>query len=103
MSDPTAREEPQQQPAAPGEGRRDRLVRHGRRARLYTWATLLIATLVVLVALILSNTRQVRLSWVFGKTTASLVWIVLVAAIAGWLAGVATSVLFRRRTRAPRA
>ena len=102
MSEPTAAEAPQEQPVAPGEGRRDRLTRHVRRARLYTWALLLVAMLVVLVALILSNTRQVKLSLVFGDTAASLVWIVLVAAIAGWLAGIATSVLFRRRTRPPR-
>ena len=102
MTEPTAAEEQQQPPIAPSEGRRDRLARHGRRVKLYTWSILLVAMLVVLVALILSNTRQVRLSWVFGKSNASLVWIVLVAAIAGWLAGIATSVLFRRRTRPPR-
>jgi uncharacterized integral membrane protein len=55
--------------------------------------------LVVLVALIIANTRRVEVSWVLGSTRQSLVWIILVAAIAGWLSGIVTSVLFRRRTR----
>jgi uncharacterized integral membrane protein len=100
VTEPAAPPETTTAPA--GEGRRDRLVRKGRRAKLYTWAFLLVAMLVILVALILSNTRQVKLSWVFGDTNASLVWIVLVAAVAGWIAGIATGILFRRRTRAPR-
>ena len=89
--------EPRQQP--PVETRGERLRRHGNRARLYTWAALLVAFLVVLIALIVSNTRQVKLDWVVGSTHASLVWIVVVAALLGWLAGIATSVIFRRRTR----
>lgn len=87
---------------AGAEPRGDRMRRHGNRARLYTWAVFLVAFLVVLIALILSNTRHVKVSWVVGSTKASLVWIMLAAAVLGWLAGIATSVLFRRRTRAPR-
>ena len=82
-----------------GETRALRFARHGRRARLYAWVVLLVAALVVLVALVVANTRSVKLSWVFGSTHASLVWIILVAAIVGWLAGIATSILLRRRTR----
>jgi uncharacterized integral membrane protein len=81
------------------ESRRDRLGRHGHRARLYTWAVLLVALLVVLIALILANRRSVELDWVVGSTRASLVWIILVAAVVGWLLGIATSVVFRHRTR----
>jgi uncharacterized integral membrane protein len=86
-------------PVAPVESRRESLVRHTHRARLYTWSFVLVAMLVVLVALILSNTRQVKLSWVFGTTHASLVWIILATAIVSWLLGLATSIVFRRRTR----
>jgi uncharacterized integral membrane protein len=86
----------------PAEARRDRLSRHGRRARLYTWAILLAVMLIVLVALIVANTRQVKVSWVVGDSHASLVWLVIIPALLGWVAGIATSVLFRRRTRAPR-
>jgi uncharacterized integral membrane protein len=41
----------------------------------------------------------VKLSWVFGDTNASLVWIILASAILGWLLGLATSSALRRRTR----
>jgi uncharacterized integral membrane protein len=87
-------------PLAPDdEPRIERIGRHARRTRLYTWAFLLVAMLVVLIALIVSNTRQVKLSWVFGDGSASLVWIVLAAAVLGWLLGLATSIVFRYRTR----
>ncbi len=89
-------------PAA-AESRGQRLRRHGRRARLYTWATLAVAVLVVLIVLIAANVRSVKLDWVFGSTHASLIWIILAAAVLGWLLGIATSVLFRFRTRRPRA
>jgi uncharacterized integral membrane protein len=81
------------------ESRRDRLRRHGRRTRLYTWAGALAALLVILIALVVANTRNVKVSWVFGSTRQSLVWIILVTAILGWLLGIVTSVVFRVRTR----
>ena len=86
----------------PGESSRERLHRHGRRARLYFWSLLLVLTLVAIIALVVSNTRQVRVSWVFGHSHTSLVWLVVAPAVIGWLAGVATAIVFRRRTRAPR-
>ena len=84
---------------SPAEGRVDRFRRQGQRAKLYGVAFALIALLVCLVALVLANTRSVKLSWVFGDTNASLVWIILASAILGWLLGLATSTAFRRRTR----
>ena len=62
-------------------------------------AFLIIALLVVLVALVIANTRSVKLSWVVGTTQASLVWIIVVAAVLGWLLGIITSVIFQVRTR----
>jgi uncharacterized integral membrane protein len=88
-----------QAPAAPAEARGDRLRRHGRRTALYTWAVGLVALLVVLIALVVANTRQVKLSWVVGTGHASLVWIILAAAVLGWLLGIFTSVVLRLRTR----
>lgn len=85
--------------SSPAEGRGDRVRRHSQRVRLYGVAFALVALLVCLVALILANRRSVKLSWVFGDTKASLVWIILAAAILGWLLGLATSIAFRRRTR----
>ena len=81
------------------EPRSERLRRHGRRTGLYAWAFGLIALLVVLIALAVANTRQVKLSWVVGTSHASLVWIILAVAVLGWLLGIFTSVVFRSRTR----
>jgi uncharacterized integral membrane protein len=91
--------QPETLPPDPAEPRADRLRRHGRRTGLYTWAVGLIALLVILIALVVANTRQVKLSWVVGTSHASLVWIILAAAVLGWLLGILTSEVFRLRTR----
>ena len=83
----------------PVESSRERLVRHGRRLRLYIWAGVLVGALVVLIALVAANTRSVKLDWVFGSTHASLVWVIVAAGILGWVLGLATSTVFRHRTR----
>jgi len=88
---------PEQQ--APREPRRNRLRRLGRRARLYTWTGALVALLVILIALVVANTRSVKVSWVLGSTRQSLVWVILVTAILGWLLGIVTSLVFRFRAR----
>jgi uncharacterized integral membrane protein len=96
---------PAQGAAAPGgavaESRGDHFKRRAQRSRLYLSAFAVVAAIVCLVALVLANTREVELSWVFGDATASLVWIILAAAILGWLLGLATSIMFRRMTRHP--
>ena len=81
------------------EPRRERLRRHGHHTALYSLAFSLVALLVVLIALVVANTRQVKLSWVVGSGEASLVWILLASAVLGWLLGIVTSVVFRLRTR----
>jgi uncharacterized integral membrane protein len=86
-------------PDPTAEARGDRLRRHGRRTGLYIWAVALVALLVVLIALVIANTRQVKLSWVVGTSHTSLVWIILAAAVLGWLLGILTSEVFRLRTR----
>ena len=88
--------QPQMEPV---EARGARLRRHSHRTGLYLWAFALVALLVVVIALAVANTRRVKLSWVFGEGEASLVWIVLAAAVLGWLLGIATGVVFRLRTR----
>jgi uncharacterized integral membrane protein len=96
---------PQEAPPATdvAEPRIDRLRRQGRHTVLYTWAFGLVALLVVLIALAIANTRQVKLSWVVGTGHASLVWVILGSAVLGWLLGMVTSVVFRLRTRRRRA
>lgn len=86
---------------SPPESRRERLTRHGRRARLYTGAVVFVALLAVLVVLITKNTRRVKLDWAFGSAHASLVWIILAAAVIGWLLGITTAIVFHHRTRKP--
>lgn len=81
------------------EPRSERFRRHGRRTVLYALAFSLVALLVVLVALVVANTRQVKVSWVAGSGHASLVWIILASTVLGWLLGMVTSVVFRLRTR----
>ena len=102
-SHPTARTEPASgatvQPRPAGEPRGERVGRHFHRARLYTGAFAVVALFVVLIVLISANTRTVKLSWAFGSTRASLVWIILVTAVIGWLLGILTGFAFRRRTR----
>ena len=96
MSQPE-QSQPPEAPAVEPPG--ERRSRHARRTRLYTWTFLFVAFLIVLIVLIAKNTRSVKLDWAVGSTHASLVWIVLASALLGWLLGIATSVLFRYRTR----
>jgi uncharacterized integral membrane protein len=86
----------------PVETRGARFGRQARRTRFHLYAFFAVGLLASLVALVAANTRQVKLSWVFGSSTASLVWIVLASAVIGWLLGIASSAVFRWRTRAPR-
>ena len=56
----------------------------------------------MLIALAASNTAQVKVNWLIGNSHISLVLLVLVAAILGWVLGLIASARFRWRTRAPR-
>jgi len=107
MSHPDTAGQPAETPAEtavppPGESRRERFGRHSHRTRLYLTAAVLVACLVLIVVLVVQNTRQVRVGWVFGHSTISLVYLVLFATVLGWILGVATSIAFRRRTRVRR-
>jgi uncharacterized integral membrane protein len=81
------------------ESRRERLSRQGHRTFLYIWALAIVAALVILIAMIVANTRQVKVSWVFGDGRISLIWVVVACGLAGWLGGIATAILFHFRTR----
>jgi uncharacterized integral membrane protein len=94
---------PRQVPAdtpTPVETRGERFRRKAHRTGLYLYAFITVALLVCLVALAVANTHQVEFSWVVGSSMVSLVWIVIFSAILGWLLGIATSAVFRWRTRA---
>ncbi|MFL5737327.1 MAG: lipopolysaccharide assembly protein LapA domain-containing protein [Actinomycetota bacterium] len=85
------------------ESRLRRGIRHSHRAGLYAALVVAIATIVFLILLIARNTRQVKVDYVFGSTQTRLVWLVIISAITGWVLGIATSFLIRRRTRWRRA
>jgi uncharacterized integral membrane protein len=89
-------------PTVPAESLRGKRARHAHRARLYAYAGGAVVLITILIVLASANTRSVKLSWAVGSTRASLVWIVLATAVAGWLLGITTAVAFRYRTRRPR-
>jgi uncharacterized integral membrane protein len=96
---------PERQSAAPangGETRAQHFRRKAHRTRLHGYAVIAVALAAYLIALAASNTAHVKVSWVFGTSHVSLVWLVLIAAILGWLLGLIASARFHWRTRAPR-
>ena len=90
-------------PDLEAESRLRRGIRYSHRTGLYVALGVAIATVVVLILLIARNTRQVKVDYVFGKTQARLIWLVIISAITGWVLGIVTSFLIRRRTRWRRA
>ena len=89
-------------PVTDRETRRARSRRKAHRSRLHAYAILAVALIAFLVALAASNTAYVKVDWVFGSSHVSLVWLVLFAAILGWLLGLVATGAFHWRTRAPR-
>jgi uncharacterized integral membrane protein len=85
----------------PVETREERLRREAHRRRLYGYAFVAVALFAFLIALAASNTARVKVSWVFGTSHVKLVWLVLFAAILGWLLGILITAALRWRTRAP--
>jgi uncharacterized integral membrane protein len=86
-------------PAFEAESRLHRGLRYSHRTGLYVALAIAIATLVFLILLIARNTRHVKLDYVFGSTKAGLVWLIIISAITGWVLGIVTAFLVRRRTR----
>jgi uncharacterized integral membrane protein len=89
-------------PESQPESRAARGIRMAHRARLHIYALAAVLVLVYVVALATTNTRRVRVDWVFAHSSVQLVWLTLFAAILGWLLGTLVTILFRRRTRRPR-
>jgi uncharacterized integral membrane protein len=95
--EPQERQEPEAR--VEEESRRERALRYGHRTTLYATLVLGIVAAVLLILLIARNTRQVRLDYVFGHTKAGLIWLIVISAITGWVLGIVTAFLIRRRTR----
>jgi uncharacterized integral membrane protein len=85
--------------ALEAESRLRRGIRYSHRTGLYVALVVAIATIVFLILLIAQNTSRVKVDYVFGSTQARLIWLVIVSAITGWVLGIVTSFLIRRRTR----
>ena len=97
MSEP---EQPEQTtPAYVPESRLQRGVRYGHRTGLYLSLAIALATIIFLILLIARNTNRVKVDYVFGDTNTGLVWLVIISAITGWVLGIVTAFLIRRRTR----
>ena len=73
--------------------------RYGHRGSLYASLVLGIIAVVLLILLIARNTRRVRVDYVVGHSDTALIWLVVISAIAGWVLGIVTAYLIRRRTR----
>jgi len=84
------------------ESRFDRGLRYGHRATLYASLVVGIGVLVFLILLVARNADQVDFDFVFGSTHTRLIWLIIISAIAGWVLGIVTAFLIRRRTREPR-
>jgi uncharacterized integral membrane protein len=95
--------QPVDTPVVRGETRRGHSRRMARRTRLHGYAVVAVALFAFVVALAAANTGAVKVSWLFGASHVSLVWLVLATAILGWLLGLVTNAALHRRTRAPRA
>ncbi len=86
-------------PGLEAESRMRRGIRYSHRTGLYASLVVAIATIVLLILLIAQNTRRVKVDYVFGSSQTRLIWLVIVSAITGWVLGIVTAFLIRRRTR----
>ena len=93
---------PAPEPEVPVETRGARWQRKARRGRMQLSGLVAVALLISVVALVLANTGHVRLHWLLGSGSASLAWVVLLAAVLGWLLGLASGSVVHWRTRTPR-
>jgi uncharacterized integral membrane protein len=92
-----------EQPQEPAEeGRFRRGIRYTQNTALILALVVMLATIAYLIALIIRNTRHVKLDYVFGSGQARLIGLIVISAFTGWLLGLASSYLIRRRIRRPR-
>jgi uncharacterized integral membrane protein len=74
---------------------------HVRRAtRLRGYSLLAVALSAFVVALAAANTARVKVNWLFASSLVSLIWLVLAAAVLGWMLGLVTYAALQRRNRA---
>jgi uncharacterized integral membrane protein len=81
------------------ETRFQRGLRYGHRTALYGSILVALAVIVYLIFLIARNADVVTFDYVFGDAHTRLIWLIVISAIAGWVLGIITAFLIRRRTR----
>ena len=83
----------------PGSSLSERLAEGRRTFQPALWARLIVIGLVGLYVLlfVVLNTRGVKVSFVVGSTRVSLIWVILLALVAGVVLGVLASQLYRHR------
>ena len=79
-----------------------RFARGAHRTLLYVYVVATLVVLIFLIALVVANTSVVKVSWLFGSSAVSLVWLVMGSAILGLFLGMLVGALLRHRTRPPR-
>jgi len=78
-----------------------RFARGAHRTLLYFYVVATLVVLIFLIALVVANTSVVKVSWLFGSSSVSLVWLVMGSAILGLFLGMLVGALLRHRTRPP--
>jgi uncharacterized integral membrane protein len=81
------------------ESRLQRGLRYGHRAGLYASLLVAIVAVAFLVLLIARNSHQVKVDYVFDTAYTHLIWLILISSVIGWVLGIVTAFLVRRRTR----
>ena len=94
-----ARDAAEARKEAAEESRFERGLRYGHRAGLYGTLVVAILAIAFLVLLIARNSHQVKVDYVFDTAFAHLIWLILISTIIGWVLGIVTAFLIRRRTR----
>ena len=87
-----------ERPIAADEARRQRRIG----ARQALSLAIALAAVGYFILLIVQNRRRVPVDYVFGTSHTRLIWLIIVSGILGWLVGLATSFLVRRRMRRDR-
>ena len=82
-----------ERPIPDDEARRQRRIGAGQALLL----AIALAAVVYFILLIIQNRRRVPVDYVFGTAHARLIWLIVVSGFLGWLLGLATSFLLRRR------
>jgi uncharacterized integral membrane protein len=65
--------------------------------RLWISLGVLILIVAYLIAFVVGNSEDTNINFVFGEATTSLIWVILLSALAGLIGGVLLSQLHRRR------